>query len=197
MGRLDAHDLAWVDVDFWRSVGPVVGLWREQLLHVATLAELHIKHASFLVNLDDRGARIVGNNSSRGISIHSVLLEQLHVSRILFRQFDLVADCDVRVNHSIFSANMLQAVRIVSLIYPIKVELAGFSLCILILHAIFFEITIKGSLTLDSSILLTRDMKDTLTSISQGIHLQFFTLTNIVSETISLTVDLTIGFSVV
>ena len=197
MGRLDSHDLARIDVDFWRSVGPVIRLRREQLLHVTTLTELCVKHAAFLVNLDDGSAGIVGNNAARRISIHGVLLEQGHVSRVLLGIFQFVTDCDMRVNHGVLCLHMLQTVRVVSLINRLEVELAGFGLRILIRNAIVFAIAMKGSLALDSSIFLARHVKNVSSGVSQGRQLQFLALTYIVSETIGLAVDLSVRGSVV
>ena len=168
MRRLDSHDLARIDVDFWRSVGPVVRLGREQLLHVATLTELCIKHAAFLVNLDNGSARIVGNNAACRISIHGVLLEQGHVSGVLLGIFLFVTDCNVGVNHGILCLHMLQTVRVVSLIDGFEVEFAGFSLRILICNTIIFEIAMKGSLTLDSSIFLARHVENVSSGVTQG-----------------------------
>ena len=81
----------------------------------ATLAELHIKHASFLVNFDDWRARIVSYDSALCISIHCILLDQRHITRIFLGQFNFMADSDVGVNHSIFSTHMHESVWVVSL----------------------------------------------------------------------------------
>ena len=140
MRRLNAHSQARIDVDLWWCVNFVVRLRREQLLLESTLAELHIKHAPFLVDLNDRSAWVVSYNSALSIPIYGILLDQFHVSRIVFGQFNFMADRDVRVDHGIFSTHMLQSVRVVSLIDLVEVELSSSCFRIHILCVIAFKI---------------------------------------------------------
>jgi len=63
-----------------------------------TLTELLVKYATFLINFDDRRARVISDNSASGVTIVCALLGQWHISGVLLGQRIFMSNSDMRVN---------------------------------------------------------------------------------------------------
>ena len=113
---------------------------------VGALAQLLVEDTTFLVDLDDGSACVVCYDSTRRIPVERALLRQGHVPWILLWQSIFVANCDMRVDQSISSRNMHQAIRVVSLADGVQLELLRLCLVIGVLNAVF-DVTIEDALS--------------------------------------------------
>lgn len=86
---------------------------------VSTLTQLCIKDATFLIDFDNRRARIVCNDSTRRVAIEGALLDQRHVPWILLWESILVPDRNMWIDEGIGRGDVDQTIWVVSLADPV------------------------------------------------------------------------------
>jgi len=154
--------------------------------------DLVVKDASELVDLDNRRASVVMDNTALPIVIKDALLLQLCVARVLLGQRILVPDRDMRVDEGITGRDSNHTTRVVSLLYIVEFKPPRSRLVVNIAHTIVLLVPIENAFTVRCWVGLAWLSYRLVVRIASCLPLQTLLLLDRVAIAVGLAVHITV-----
>jgi len=179
-----------LSLDRSRATRVVVTDLRNEILRSLVedaLFELLVENATYLVDFNDRLARVVIDHPPGEVALLDILLDQRHVAGVPGSHRLLVPDRDVGVDQGIGGSHVHEAFGIVSLRELVKIEFAGLGLGVGVLDPIF-DVPLEDARFLGNRIHSAWPVGHRFSKSAEATHLKFFTRADLRSVTIGLTV---------